>query len=505
MNLIVRVKRRRSQEPSESLWIVDDAGPTKKKSTTRHLTESLNNLSTTNDDNKLASSQQRLFLRRIQTVEVGGEADLDKSALSASVSVSQKREREEDIGDPNKPNNPEESVVSSRDVAGSSMWITNAKKVLRSNYTLEKFVVVDVTQIPYSRPLLTSGIVHLAPSGKTESVKKSIVIDPATRKLDAAIETAFTSNNFNDMAQALQIGANINHQRRFDGLTALMVAAMCKNNRMVSRLISKGADVFLRDLKGKTALDYIKKDHNQSHTGNSHLQNASMEISLLLHKTAVKAQQLADRRKQRSDEEEETMRLGLGVNLGANLNPNIGDNNISIGSTSSMINMNNDGSVDSGFKSVLLNDPNPNPNKTSEAFDTNDSNEIIETDPNPDLNPNPNDISELNKATNETIIKNEDDKDYVVDIFLRRVEVIDPTGGGLGEIDGEEFTPVVQVEGLLIGQNGNVELIFQYDSDWSDLADDEDPDSNDERYFGNDYPEEEGAEVGEEEDSDDEG
>ena len=35
-----------------------------------------------------------------------------------------------------------------------------------------------------------------------------------------------------------------------------------------------------------------------------------------------------------------------------------------------------------------------------------------------------------------------------------------------------------------------MELVFEYDSDWSDLADDEDPDSNDERFEGNDYPEE---------------
>jgi hypothetical protein len=47
----------------------------------------------------------------------------------------------------------------------------------------------------------------------------------------------------------------------------------------------------------------------------------------------------------------------------------------------------------------------------------------------------------------------------------------------------------VQIEGLLIGAGGEVELVFEYDSDWSDLADDEEPDSNDERYEGNDYPE----------------
>ena len=41
----------------------------------------------------------------------------------------------------------------------------------------------------------------------------------------------------------------------------------------------------------------------------------------------------------------------------------------------------------------------------------------------------------------------------------------------------------------MIGAGGEVELVFEYDSDWSDLADDEEPDSNDERYDGNDYPE----------------
>ena len=49
--------------------------------------------------------------------------------------------------------------------------------------------------------------------------------------------------------------------------------------------------------------------------------------------------------------------------------------------------------------------------------------------------------------------------------------------------------PVVQIDGLHIGVTGEVELVFDYDSDWSDLADDEEPDSNDERFDGNDYPE----------------
>jgi hypothetical protein len=42
-----------------------------------------------------------------------------------------------------------------------------------------------------------------------------------------------------------------------------MVAAMQKNNRMASRLVAKGADVFLLDKNGRSAMDYVKKGHNQ--------------------------------------------------------------------------------------------------------------------------------------------------------------------------------------------------------------------------------------------------
>jgi hypothetical protein len=238
MNLIVRVKRRRSQDPTDSLWIVDDAGvPSKKKSTARQITDSLQSMTTSNNDEKTASKTRKLFLQRIQTVEVGAEAELDKSALSASVSKSQKRGRIEIETSSGAENAATDSTVDSIVNAGtidektlnprdnsdesSSMWITSGKKVLRSNYTLEKFVVVDVSQIPFSRPSATNSRTLAQESSQnvatslgnqnqnpSSSPKKSAVIDPATRKLDAAIEKAFKLNDFNEMAQALQIGAS---------------------------------------------------------------------------------------------------------------------------------------------------------------------------------------------------------------------------------------------------------------------------------------------------------
>jgi len=48
--------------------------------------------------------------------------------------------------------------------------------------------------------------------------------------------------------------------------------------------------------------------------------------------------------------------------------------------------------------------------------------------------------------------------------------------------------PTVTVEGLVVSDDGNIKLVNEYDSEWSDLGDDEDPDSNDERFHGNDYP-----------------
>jgi len=68
----------------------------------------------------------------------------------------------------------------------------------------------------------------------------------------------------------------------------------------------------------------------------------------------------------------------------------------------------------------------------------------------------------------------------------------------------EEAYSVVRVEGLRILENGEVDLMMAYDSDWSDLGDDEDPDSNDERFHGNDYPEDEENEGEELVDTDEE-
>ena len=101
----------------------------------------------------------------------------------------------------------------------------------------------------------------------------------------------------------------------------------------------------------------------------------------------------------------------------------------------------------------------------------------------------------------------EETGDYVYDIYAFRKKeaseeaVKDSTPEESAEerhIDNQ--WSYVHVPGLALGEDGyGCELVaFEYDEVWSDLGDDEEPDSNDERYFGNDYPEDELS--GEEED-----
>jgi len=87
---------------------------------------------------------------------------------------------------------------------------------------------------------------------------------------------------------------------------------------------------------------------------------------------------------------------------------------------------------------------------------------------------------------------------YVIDIYC--VQTPEDMVSEVATEAAMDDTPVpataslISIEGLKIMEDGyNVELL-EYDSDWSDLADDEDPDSNDERHYGNDYPDEESEE-----------
>ena len=175
MNLIVRVKRRRSQEPSDSLWVVDDSGPTKKRpNTTSELTQCLTGLSTssasaqTEDGSRalVPTTIGRVFLRRVQTVEISAVPIMDLQTLTASSENSSSTTRG---GKRTRTDDEHAAVAESAEEAGvdgktssssssscngqnntTKVLITNSKKVLRNKDTSEKFIVVDMAQLACS-------------------------------------------------------------------------------------------------------------------------------------------------------------------------------------------------------------------------------------------------------------------------------------------------------------------------------------------------------------------
>lgn len=96
----------------------------------------------------------------------------------------------------------------------------------------------------------------------------------------------------------------------------------------------------------------------------------------------------------------------------------------------------------------------------------------------------------------------EEGEDFVIDLYTcggggpqeeaeAEAEEQATTSAHEKEEEQEDAMPRVRINGLRFLSSGQVEEVLVYDSDWSDLAEDEDYDSNDERYEGNDYPEDE--------------
>jgi hypothetical protein len=491
-NLIVRVKRLRTQDPVESMCIIEenesrDEDLSQAPHKRRHLKASANKLSNAFDgadllgnglglNNNNNNNNNRLLLTRIGTVAKDDDADkLDTDTFSLN-----KRGREsDDIKQISNKNNDEFN----RD---SCLWITNGKKSVKNNEDLDSsYVIVDLSQVSVigniknekkissEKPIILSDTDKLALAMKeskdmllaSSSFKNSnndvnsssnktkiSILDPTNRKLDTAIKIGFETGDFTDMAAAFTIGSNINYQRPDpSGHTCLMVAVMHGNVRMVKRLISKGADTMIPDSNGKIAWDYLK-DANllQSIT-----LTVSKDIALLLHNATLKRHGHGGEDSYRRMETREICMFN-NCNNDINLTPQADVDEsyvidvfvISKTKQESNITNNNskeEDSVDNEGFEIINNNPELEEMETIEGVDTK--------------------IYPTSSSSSSQLMK-----PHVVDAF---------TG------------PIVPIEGLKIHGDGNVEIVYAYDSDWSDLGDDEDYDSNDERYLGNDYPEDE--------------
>ena len=237
MNLIVRVKRRRSQESSDTLWVVDDsaAGPQKKRANTaRELAQSLTGLSTADSTGAEREAESdgvsggrggetsagRVFLRRVQTVDLAlssGAADMDKQTLSASENNSSvrtgKRGRADDTdadagaasaatdgtgadaaagGSSSATTRPVAATHSHTHSHCHSVLVTNGKKVIRSQGNAQKFLVVDMAQMVMGASVHQSSVstpisptspttATASPTAKSPPSRGTPVMKPATR------------------------------------------------------------------------------------------------------------------------------------------------------------------------------------------------------------------------------------------------------------------------------------------------------------------------------------
>jgi hypothetical protein len=247
-SIIVRVKRRRDQEPVDRLCIVEEVTlPVRKK--VRDLINSFNTLNQNNDSNDsqtVPSNEQRngqcLVLSRVQTFKHSNDVD-SQTLITATTINSNKRERNEDRSI--------EQDKNKQATIANHTWITQGKKCLRLN---EKgsFVVVDLNQEIVNDKCQSDNDITDNDQNSTLGVskKKIPILDPPTRRLDLAIEKTRVTGDFTDMNAALLLGANINYQRYENKQTCLMIAAMHVNVRMVAKLLMKDADIFAEDSKG---------------------------------------------------------------------------------------------------------------------------------------------------------------------------------------------------------------------------------------------------------------
>jgi hypothetical protein len=487
--LIVRVKRRRSVSPSNELVVVED-GPKPRKTKKGGLSalslgasksESEGGEGGSNGDGQ--HKPRKLVLRRMGTVK---EDSGDRKAIDVTKKRGRAPSMEEESGAGVRTGRTgtEPSVKKKPNV-----FVTRRRRVVRSNKEGE-YVVVDLSQIAYndSTPPTSSS----APGAqKQPSLKRTMVLNPPDRHLENALHQISTIElarrggsvavqaDFNPLLTALMQGGNVNLQTRspggaaavqtlaqtqtlaqkqareqagVTGKTALMLACYFANHRVASRLVARGADVFLTDSLGRVAMDYLHEGlqeglQNQAlvnttvtagaaGTGTSSplsvassspqgMSRRGEDLVLLLHKTASKS---ASQREALAKIATSNAAAAAGVDMG--------------------VDAEGDGGSD----------------------------------------------------------------DYVVDIFAIEGpgvagERAESSQAAQEEQQRDPTVPMVAIEGLRIDEaSHSVEFVeFDYDSDWSDLGDDEDPDSNDERYHGNDYPEDEESAEEEEEEEEEEG
>eukprot|EP01032_Pedospumella_encystans_P012591 gene12591-14559_t len=319
--------------------------------------------------------------------------------------------------------------------------VTSGKKTVSSE-TSDSFVIIDMAQmVTKTRTPLTNSTL-VAPAASVPKAPVSRILDPATRMLDRGIIQAMKNGDFNDISSALMQGANADHQ------TAVACATLgSATSSGCTALMAATLHCNIRMVKRLLTKGVdVTKQNSDGATALDLLKLTTrnmkdgLEIQALIQNALLKVAQAPSMR-------------------AATVRENIRQDH--------------DGYHTSSTGAL------------SDAMDTED-NYVY-------------DIYCVNPAGSAA-----EDTPHNSDPSTNHTSTADSTTAAAAPSTAEEAYSVVRVEGLRILENGEVDLMMAYDSDWSDLGDDEDPDSNDERFHGNDYPEDEENEGEELVDSDEE-
>jgi len=478
-SVIVRVKRGRDQLAPDTICIMDDDSMKKKKKV------SMNDLTTAGDDENSTKRRKKNYvvLRRVETVSQKDSGILDTETLQC-LNKSVLPTNVDDVGSSSssaganavpQTNPSSTSNGPSTPSKATAVFVNKGTKKMKSDDYEDVFVVDMVQQ--------RAGDAPATPSGSSSGAVANKIFSPISRQLDSAIGSAYKSGDFSTISSLIEQGADVNYQRtKSDGLTCLMVAAYHGNSKMLAKLLAKNASISMGDANGCSALDYVKRNlSNHSTTADvataskqrrsSGRMGAAMECSLLLH-NAITVQEMktdaataggtnpaAPKQKRMTKSSRSTPNVAA---ISAAEAAAVEATKRAAAAAAGVDSMDQEGD-DCVYDVYCVQQPVLRQAQQADGLEL------------------------LPPLGSETHGSDENGGAEGVDTCF------DPS------LELEHGTHVMQVPGLHIDNYGQLitftdeaeQQHFVYDSDWSDLGDDEDPDSNDERFGGNDYPEDE--------------
>jgi hypothetical protein len=247
------------------------------------------------------------------------------------------------------------------------------------------------------------------------------------------------TGQFSAVLELIRQGADVNYQRiAYDGATALMIAAFYGNTKIVSSLLARGADATLLDKNALSALDYVMEGRSM-HVISSY--SASNEVAILLQQ-AISLKQMSNTTPSTSEisTQHHTLQAESHCNVDVNkLQHELTDE------------QNNDEEDESEyamdiFVAVVYSEAYSNIQQQA----TNTSNTTINT-------------LQCNSDTSMEDGITQLPKPPIVTSSTTCPQNSAPSSQDYG------IFPVLQIPGLHVTDNGSVELLFDYDSDVSEL------------------------------------